>query len=86
LSINEERLKFIPVNEVPIKKVTKWDELFKKVPTGQALVLNEAETNIESATSALRRRQRRGQFKHLRAVTKGRKGKRIAYIMNMGKS
>jgi len=76
------QLEFIPVEEVPFKKETKWDVFFQAVPKGQALVLREPEINADGVTGALSRRKKRGLYKNLSALVRGSKGKRVVYVMN----
>ena len=75
-------MELIPIEEVPYKKETKWDELFKAIPKGQALVLREPDVNADGAAGALQRRKKRGQYKNLSVIVRGPKGKRVVYITN----
>ena len=78
-----KNLKFIPNSETPIKTPTKWDALFLSIPKGKTLVLTESEVNPDSARGSLLRRKRNGQYKNLRAIIRGKRGKRVTYIMNI---
>lgn len=86
MPLDIDNLKFIPADKVPLRKETKWDEIFNRIPAGSALVISDQQTNIDSLVGALHRRQRRRLFKHLRAVTRGKKGNRTAYIINTTKA
>jgi hypothetical protein len=86
LEDDEQKFKFIPISQVPIRKTTKWDDIFKKIPPGQALVFTEKEVSVESVAATLRRRHKEGKFKNYRAVIKGAEPDRVVYVMNMTKA
>lgn len=81
MSIDIDKLERIPVSEVPYKKQTKWDEVFKSIVKGEAIVIPEELALPTSVRQALTRRQKRGQFNHLQIISRGQKGQRKTYII-----
>lgn len=83
--MESEKLKFIPASDVPYAKQTKWDEIFAKIPKGQALVLDEPAVNADTLRAAFLRRKRQGKFKSLEMIARGQRGHRRSYIVNTDK-
>jgi hypothetical protein len=83
--MDKNKMTFIPIDEVPYKKQTKWDRLFASIPKGQALVLEKSEVNVEAVRAALSRRQKKGQFKNLKLISRTVEGKIKSYVMNTDK-
>ena len=81
------RKEFIPASQVPEARriPSEWDEIFKGIPKGQALVLHEPEIHSGTVREALRARQRHGKFKNIRVSTRGAKGKAAIYVINTDK-
>jgi len=71
-------LKYINENEVPLqhRKGKDWDNLFKNIPKGKALVI--ATPSPMAVRRALYRRQKMGKFKHLTCIQRGK----VTYILN----
>ena len=69
---------YVDESEVPLphRKGKEWDELFKNIPKGKALVITEP--TPMAVRHALYRRQKRGQFKDFICVE--RNG--VAYVVN----
>lgn len=88
VDLSKVKIELIPNEEVPISRVreTPWDDLFNKIPKGQTLVLKEPQVLAGSIRAALTRRQGSGKFKNLRLRTKGKRGSRTLYLMNIEKN
>jgi hypothetical protein len=86
-TMNKEKMKYIPADEVPYRKQTKWDKIFASIPKGQALVIEEpdVDVSIETIRVLLLRRQKRGEFKNLKLISREINGKQTAYIVNTDK-
>jgi len=83
LSVEISDIKFIPKGQVPKKeKRTRWDEIFKAIPKGQAAVFTESQVSPSSARQALQRRRRKGLYQHLSVIIEGKKRQRTIYIVN----
>lgn len=68
-----EDLEFIPASEVPSHRDTRWDEIFKTIPPGQAFVIN-GKGRVICMLQALRRRHKQGRFEGLTGFLRGNKG------------
>lgn len=77
--MNIEKLKFIPKEEVPSRK-TKWNEIFDRIPSDQALVLTRKDVNPISVQHILRRRHNLGEYLYLNAIIRNHGD--ILYIIN----
>lgn len=88
VDLDKLKLEFIPIEEVPTAKTraAPWDDVFSKIPRGQALVLKEPQFNAGTLRAALVRRQKAGKWKNLKYSSKGRHGSATIYIMNTEKS
>jgi hypothetical protein len=83
--MDKDSLKFIPADKVPYRKQTKWDTIFASIPKGQALVIDNSEVSTETVRTALARRQKKGQFKNLKLISRTIDGKYKSYIINTDK-
>ncbi|TET28302.1 MAG: hypothetical protein E3J73_01115 [Candidatus Bathyarchaeum sp.] len=69
--------KYIDESEVPLShRKGRWDEAFKSIPEGKALVIKDV--TIPAVRHALRRRQKIGQFKNLILISR----EKVAYVVN----
>jgi hypothetical protein len=86
--LSKLKLEFIPVNQVPTTRATQspWEDIFKQIPAGQALILHEPDVNSGTVRAALVRKQRHNKFKNLQLVTKGKHGTATIYIKNNDKA
>jgi len=77
-------LSIIEESEVPAtyRRYTPYREILKRIGKGKALVLSEDEVSLDTAAAALRRLQRRGEFKNFRATRRTIDGKKHLYIIN----
>jgi hypothetical protein len=83
---NLDSLTAIPIKEVPERVVfTPWPDLYRKVPVGQAVVLNESQLNPDTARAALIRYHEKKEFMNIEIRVRGPRGKRTTYILNHGK-
>jgi len=82
--IDLKNLPIIDESEVPDKpkRYTPYRELFKRIGNGKALVLTDNDVNLTTARAALRRLQRKGEFKQMMATQRTVEGKRTLYIIN----
>lgn len=84
-SLNVNNLRIVDSSEVPSGrvKVTKWQEIFNRIPGGKALAVTEDDVSFSALRSSLYDLQRKGQFKSLQArKVKGDDGKYWMYVVN----
>ena len=75
-------------SEVPLGriKVTKWQNIFGKIPAGKALVLSEAQVSFVAVRCSLYELQKKGLFKNLAArKVKESDGSYKMYVLNNAK-
>lgn len=79
-----ESYEIIDESEVPERseRSSKYKRMFERIPKGKALVLSEEEVSLMGLRAALKKFQRRGLFKNLRATQRTIDGKVKLYIIN----
>ena len=82
-----DNLNIISADEVPPKSRvhTPYRELLKRIGKGQALILTEAEVSLETASAAVRRLQRRGEFRDFKVTRRTINGEKKLYIIHENK-
>jgi len=79
-------LELIDATEVPERKYQRgidWEEIFSKIPSGKAAVIQPEQLHSSTVRTALKRFQKRGKFTNLFMTTrKIAKGKYVSYVAN----
>lgn len=75
----------IPVNEVPDlerRAREKWNEIFESIPKDMAIIIPKEEAHNTTIRAALSARQKRGEFKNLKIVSRKVGGVTKTYVLN----
>ena len=84
-AIDLNNLQIIDESEVPkTYRYTPYREMLKKVKKGKALVFDPSEVGIRISTvrAAIRRLQKKGEFKNIELSQRTVRGKQFLYIIN----
>jgi hypothetical protein len=83
--LDPKNLKIIEEEEVPAKpqRYTPYREVLGRIRKGKALVISDEEISVDTARAAIRRLQRKGEFKKLvLSQVKGQDGIKKLYVVN----
>ena len=73
----------IPANEVPgLRTRFKWDEVFESIPKDMAIIIPKEEVHNSTIRAALSARQKKGEFKNLKVVSRKVGGVTKTYVLN----